>query len=163
ARRVTAGAASLHPNGSQPMMSVAAFCLAYAGFAALCLGMDRHYETVFERALPRLHRTTLRAAGWAALALSLWATAAVWGWRYGRLRRKDALHCGILRNHCSRSMSTRVLTGITTSGTPHLGNYAGAIRPAIAASQQPGIDAFYFMADYHALIKCDDPARVARS
>ncbi|OZI24896.1 MULTISPECIES: tryptophan--tRNA ligase [Bordetella] len=60
-------------------------------------------------------------------------------------------------------MSTRVLTGITTSGTPHLGNYAGAIRPAIAASQQPGIDAFYFMADYHALIKCDDPARVARS
>ncbi|WP_026640448.1 MULTISPECIES: DUF3325 domain-containing protein [Bordetella] len=65
------------------MMSVAAFCLAYAGFAALCLGMDRHYETVFERALPRLHRTTLRAAGWAALALSLWATAAVWGWRYG--------------------------------------------------------------------------------
>jgi len=60
-------------------------------------------------------------------------------------------------------MSTRVLTGITTSGTPHLGNYAGAIRPAIAASTQPGTDAFYFMADYHALIKCDDPARVARS
>ncbi len=60
-------------------------------------------------------------------------------------------------------MSTRVLTGITTSGTPHLGNYAGAIRPAITASTQPGTDAFYFMADYHALIKCDDPARVARS
>ena len=60
-------------------------------------------------------------------------------------------------------MSTRVLTGITTSGTPHLGNYAGAIRPAITASTQPGTDAFYFMADYHALIKCDDPVRVARS
>jgi len=60
-------------------------------------------------------------------------------------------------------MSTRVLTGITTSGTPHLGNYAGAIRPAITASTQSGTDAFYFMADYHALIKCDDPARVARS
>ncbi|MCD0504781.1 tryptophan--tRNA ligase [Bordetella petrii] len=60
-------------------------------------------------------------------------------------------------------MSTRVLTGITTTGTPHLGNYAGAIRPAIQASTQAGIDAFYFMADYHALIKCDDPARVARS
>ncbi|OZI79578.1 MULTISPECIES: tryptophan--tRNA ligase [Bordetella] len=60
-------------------------------------------------------------------------------------------------------MSTRVLTGITTTGTPHLGNYAGAIRPAIQASRQPGIDGFYFMADYHALIKCDDPARVARS
>ena len=60
-------------------------------------------------------------------------------------------------------MNTRVLTGITTTGTPHLGNYAGAIRPAIQASQQTGVDAFFFLADYHALIKCDDPARVARS
>jgi tryptophanyl-tRNA synthetase len=60
-------------------------------------------------------------------------------------------------------MSTRILTGITTTGTPHLGNYAGAIRPAIIASRSPGVDAFYFMADYHALIKCDDPARIQRS
>ncbi len=60
-------------------------------------------------------------------------------------------------------MNTRVLTGITTSGTPHLGNYAGAIRPSIQASNMPGVDAFYFMADYHALIKCDDPQRIARS
>ncbi|TCT03381.1 tryptophan--tRNA ligase [Paralcaligenes ureilyticus] len=60
-------------------------------------------------------------------------------------------------------MNTRVLTGITTSGTPHLGNYAGAIRPSIRASAQAGVDAFYFMADYHALIKCDDPQRIARS
>lgn len=60
-------------------------------------------------------------------------------------------------------MNTRVLTGITTSGTPHLGNYAGAIRPSIQASNQPGVDAFYFMADYHALIKCEDPQRIARS
>ncbi|MFA5598597.1 MAG: tryptophan--tRNA ligase [Pusillimonas sp.] len=57
----------------------------------------------------------------------------------------------------------RVLTGITTTGTPHLGNYAGAIRPAIEASRQPNVDAYFFMADYHALIKCEDPARVARS
>ncbi|HEX7348136.1 MAG TPA: tryptophan--tRNA ligase [Rhodanobacteraceae bacterium] len=60
-------------------------------------------------------------------------------------------------------MTTRFLTGITTTGTPHLGNYVGAIRPAIAASRRDGTDAFYFMADYHALIKCDDPARIARS
>jgi tryptophanyl-tRNA synthetase len=60
-------------------------------------------------------------------------------------------------------MNTRVLTGITTTGTPHLGNYAGAIRPAVRASTQSGVDAFFFLADYHALIKCDDPARVARS
>ena len=44
-----------------------------------------------------------------------------------------------------------------------MGNYAGAIRPSIQASKLPGVDAFYFMADYHALIKCEDPQRIARS
>ena len=57
----------------------------------------------------------------------------------------------------------RILTGITTSGTPHLGNYVGAIRPAVAASRDAQTDAFYFMADYHALIKCEDPERIERS
>ncbi len=57
----------------------------------------------------------------------------------------------------------RVLTGITTTGTPHLGNYVGAIRPAIAASREDGVDSFLFLADYHALVKCDEPSRVARS
>ncbi|MCF7221386.1 tryptophan--tRNA ligase [Marilutibacter chinensis] len=58
---------------------------------------------------------------------------------------------------------TRVLTGITTSGTPHLGNYVGAIRPAVAASRGEGVESFYFLADYHALIKVQEPARVQRS
>jgi tryptophanyl-tRNA synthetase len=57
----------------------------------------------------------------------------------------------------------RFLTGITTSGTPHLGNYVGSIRPAVRASQQPGVESFYFLADYHALIKIGDPDRVQRS
>jgi tryptophanyl-tRNA synthetase len=60
-------------------------------------------------------------------------------------------------------MNTRVLTGITTTGTPHLGNYVGAIRPAVEASKRADVDAFYFMADYHALIKSDDAARIERS
>ncbi len=58
---------------------------------------------------------------------------------------------------------TRVLTGITTTGTPHLGNYVGAIRPTVQASLNPATQGFYFLADYHALIKCDDPARIQRS
>jgi tryptophanyl-tRNA synthetase len=61
------------------------------------------------------------------------------------------------------STTTRVLTGITTSGTPHLGNYVGAIRPAIAASRDPSQQSYYFLADYHALIKCHDPAMVHQS
>ena len=58
---------------------------------------------------------------------------------------------------------TRFLTGITTSGTPHLGNYVGSIRPSVRASRTPGVDSFYFLADYHALIKIDEPARIQRS
>ncbi|PIE71977.1 MAG: tryptophan--tRNA ligase [Deltaproteobacteria bacterium] len=52
------------------------------------------------------------------------------------------------------------LTGITTTGTPHLGNYVGAIRPAIEASRHPDAEYFFFLADYHALIKCQDPKRL---
>jgi len=57
----------------------------------------------------------------------------------------------------------RFLTGITTTGTPHLGNYVGAIRPTVQASKRAGTENFYFLADYHALIKCDEPARIQRS
>ncbi|WP_433852744.1 tryptophan--tRNA ligase [Stenotrophomonas nitritireducens] len=60
-------------------------------------------------------------------------------------------------------MTTRVLTGITPSGTPHLGNYVGAIRPAIAASRAPGIESFFFLADLHSLIKSQEPERTQRS
>lgn len=56
-----------------------------------------------------------------------------------------------------------VLTGITTTGTPHLGNYVGAIRPAIEASHNQSAQAYYFLADYHALIKCQDPETVGQS
>ncbi|MEG2050210.1 MAG: tryptophan--tRNA ligase [Comamonas sp.] len=59
--------------------------------------------------------------------------------------------------------TTRFLTGITPSGTPHLGNYAGMMRPAIEASRNKNVENFYFLADYHALIKCQDPERVQRS
>ena len=61
------------------------------------------------------------------------------------------------------STRTRVLTGITTTGTPHLGNYVGAIRPTVQASRSSTTQGFYFLADYHALIKCDEPARIQRS
>jgi len=59
--------------------------------------------------------------------------------------------------------NTRVLTGITTTGTPHIGNYLGAIKPAIEATLNPNTNSFFFLADYHALIKCHDPERVAQS
>ncbi|MBK8534220.1 MAG: tryptophan--tRNA ligase [Candidatus Competibacteraceae bacterium] len=55
------------------------------------------------------------------------------------------------------------LTGITTTGAPHLGNYVGAILPAIEASRRQDVQSFYFLADYHALVKCQDPALVHRS
>lgn len=57
----------------------------------------------------------------------------------------------------------RVLTGITTTGTPHLGNYVGAIRPAIQTSESDDALAFYFLADLHALIKCHEPEKIHQS
>ena len=56
-----------------------------------------------------------------------------------------------------------VLTGITTSGTPHIGNYVGAIRPSVVASEVVDAKFFFFLADYHSLIKNRDPAQMATS
>jgi len=56
-----------------------------------------------------------------------------------------------------------VLTGISTTGIPHLGNYVGAIRPAIEASSNQDTETFYFLADYHSIIKCHDPETVKQS
>lgn len=56
------------------------------------------------------------------------------------------------------------LTGITTTGTPHLGNYVGAIRPAVEVSRSaPAGCSFFFLADFHALVKNRDADEVAQS
>jgi tryptophanyl-tRNA synthetase len=55
------------------------------------------------------------------------------------------------------------LTGITTTGTPHIGNYVGAIRPGIAASKDPENKNYYFLADFHALAKNEDPDNISQS
>ena len=55
------------------------------------------------------------------------------------------------------------LTGITTTGTPHIGNYVGAIRPGITASKDVAAKHFYFLADYHSLAKNEDPDKIVRS
>ena len=60
-------------------------------------------------------------------------------------------------------MKKRVLTGINTTGTLHLGNYVGALRPSIQQSRSDEVESFYFLADLHALIKCQDPVRLQRS
>ena len=60
-------------------------------------------------------------------------------------------------------MTVRVLNGVTPSGTLHLGTYVGAIRPAIQKSRAEGTESFYFLSDYHALIKTSDPDRVEKS
>ena len=55
------------------------------------------------------------------------------------------------------------LTGITTTGTPHIGNYVGAIRPGITASKDLSTQHFYFLADYHSLAKNEDPDKIGQS
>lgn len=53
-----------------------------------------------------------------------------------------------------------VLTGIKPSGTPHLGNYLGMIRPALRLAEEHR--AVYFIADYHALTTVNDPTELRR-
>jgi tryptophanyl-tRNA synthetase len=51
---------------------------------------------------------------------------------------------------------SRILTGIQSSGRPHLGNLLGAIVPAIKLSQQAGNESFFFIADLHSLTSIKD-------
>ena len=68
-------------------------------------------------------------------------------------------------NHSSGQAAPhkRILTGIKPTGIPHLGNYVGAIRPAIQSIQNSDSDAFFFLADYHSIIGCHDPAIIHES
>ncbi|MBT8256882.1 MAG: tryptophan--tRNA ligase [Bacteroidia bacterium] len=50
----------------------------------------------------------------------------------------------------------RILTGVQSTGTPHLGNLLGAILPAIEMSNSPGNDSFLFIADLHSLTQIKD-------
>ena len=59
-------------------------------------------------------------------------------------------------------MKKRILTGITTTGTPHIGNYLGAIKPALDLAK-PDNDSYFFLADYHALIKQNNPNEIEKS
>ena len=59
-------------------------------------------------------------------------------------------------------MRKRILTGITTTGTPHIGNYLGAIKPALDLVDSEN-DSFFFLADYHALIKQTDSSEIEKS
>ena len=53
----------------------------------------------------------------------------------------------------------RILTGITPSGYPHLGNYIGAIKPSLDLLDE-NCESFLFIADLHAVIKVSDPVRL---
>ena len=59
-------------------------------------------------------------------------------------------------------MKKRILTGITTTGTPHIGNYIGAIRPAIEMTKDSD-ESFFFLADYHSIIKNQDSDSIKNS
>ncbi len=54
----------------------------------------------------------------------------------------------------------RILTGIQSTGTPHLGNVLGAIQPAIAMASEPQNDYYLFIADMHSLTQIKDGAQL---
>ncbi|TXD97498.1 tryptophan--tRNA ligase [Psychrobacter frigidicola] len=66
-------------------------------------------------------------------------------------------------SNTQQTVAKRILTGIKPTGTLHLGNYVGAIRPAIESIQDSDDEAFFFLADYHGIIGCYDPAIIHES
>lgn len=78
-------------------MTLLAIALAYAGFAALCLAMERHHGEVFgTRRIPPRRRAVLRPAGWALLAASFPVCIAGWGWTLGPVAWCGALTAAAL-------------------------------------------------------------------
>ena len=63
----------------------------------------------------------------------------------------------------SSSMKKRILTGITTTGIPHIGNFFGAIKPAIELSASNDAESFLFLADLHAIIKQNNHSAIEDS
>ena len=59
-------------------------------------------------------------------------------------------------------MNKRILTGITTTATPHIGNYLGAIKPALELASDFD-ESFFFLADYHAIIKNSNRNEIEQS
>ena len=58
---------------------------------------------------------------------------------------------------------SRILTGIQSTGTPHLGNLLGAIFPAIELSNQPENDSFLFIANLHSLTQIKDAEQLKQN
>jgi tryptophanyl-tRNA synthetase len=57
----------------------------------------------------------------------------------------------------------RILTGIQSTGTPHLGNILGAINPAIAMAQDPKNESYLFIADMHSLTQIKNGAELRQN
>ena len=51
---------------------------------------------------------------------------------------------------------SRILTGVQSTGTPHLGNLLGAILPAVEMANNPKNEAYLFIADMHSLTQIKD-------
>jgi hypothetical protein len=62
---------------------VASLLLAFSGMLGLCLGLERHFKQIWQRAPSSGLRRTLRTAGWLALAASFAASVLAWGWAMG--------------------------------------------------------------------------------
>ena len=58
---------------------------------------------------------------------------------------------------------SRILTGVQSTGTPHLGNLLGAIIPAVKLANQPDNDSFLFIADLHSLTQIKDGAELRKN
>lgn len=70
--------------------------LAFAGLSALALSLDRHHRAALRGPVPKARVAQLRGAGWAGLALSLYAAVALAGWNFGLVQAIGAVTAAAL-------------------------------------------------------------------
>ncbi|MBC9206463.1 DUF3325 domain-containing protein [Roseomonas aerophila] len=102
-------------------MIVLSFALACAGFAGLCLGMERHYEQVFRtRRIPPARRRLGVSAGWLLLALSLLPAVLQHGWGFGLVWWAGVLHAAALLLALTLTYAPRLVLAWAAAPVPAL-------------------------------------------
>lgn len=78
-----------------------------------------------------------------------------------KLKTGKAFHYGLEKKHFIsykyNQMAEKILTGIKPTGTPHIGNYIGAIQPSLKLAQKDSISSYLFIADSHSLTSNPSP------
>lgn len=115
---------------------------------ALQIGLDSGFFVGIKLKFVQLGKLVYEVIGYFHKHANVWLLAK---WLIGFPFGESLPHCVCVTLPPKNHTMPRILTGIQSTGIPHLGNILGAIQPAIDMSNEPGNEAFLFIADLHSL------------